>query len=90
MADQHNGRPFFHVMLALPLAAHDSCCTGTIWMETKFCVAGVTHGLQELCKPQQCLAGQACVLSNSDVILSLFFFKLSKSMLQGDHADVRE
>lgn len=79
-------------MLALPLAAHHSCvwCAGVIWMETKFCVAGLNHGLQELCELQTCLAGQACVLSDSDVILSQVLSMLSKSVLLDDHADIRK
>lgn len=59
-------------------------------MEMKFCVAGVNHGFQELRELQPCLVGRACVLSNSDVILSQVLSMLSKSVLLDDHADIRE
>lgn len=59
-------------------------------METKFCIAGLNHGLQELCDLQTCLAERACVLSDSDFILSQVLSMLSKSVLLNDHADIRE
>lgn len=59
-------------------------------METKFCVAGVDHELQELCELQTCLAGRACILSHSDVILSQVLSMLSKSVLPDGPVDVRE
>lgn len=59
-------------------------------MEMKFSIAGVNQGLQERRELQPCLAGRACVLSDSDVILSRVLSTLSKSVLLDDHADIRE
>lgn len=84
-------------MLALPQTARHSCvwCTGIIWMETKFCIAwGESQSASNAatgCKLQPCLAGQACVLSDSEVTLSQVLSVLSKPVLLADHSwDIRE
>lgn len=57
----------------------------------KFCIAGVNHRLQELCKHQLCLAEHlAYVLNNSDGILPQVLSTLPNSVLLGDHVVIRE